>query len=91
MFKVKNRKGPNIFKSQFEEIDHHYKTRYSFNSYKISKASLKTKRLSISYRGPYLWNSILNKNLKLPRTLNSFKRLLKSHLFELDLNDKIYF
>ena len=91
MFKVKSSTSPIIFSSQFNEIDHRYKTRYSHDSFKIPKVSSKMKRLSISYRGPFLWNSILNSNLKSPRTLNSFKRLLKNYLFELDVNNAKYF
>jgi len=60
MHKIKNGTSPAIFRDQFREINHKYGTRYSENSYVIPKANLDSKRFSICYRGPSLWNSILS-------------------------------
>ena len=87
-FKVKNGTNPSIFKHQFTQFDHSYSTRHSKHSYKIPKALLKAKRFSILYRGPILWNTVLNKSLKAPRSFSSFKRLLKQFLTEFNANDK---
>ena len=64
MYKVKNGISPAIFRDQFHETNHKYETRYSKNPYEIPKAILDSKRLSISYRGPFLWNSTLSAELK---------------------------
>lgn len=74
MFKIKNGTSPALFHDQFEKIHHKYETRYSQHSYQIPKAFLKAKRLSIRYRGPFLWNLILSEKLKTETSLYSFKR-----------------
>ena len=77
MYKVKNGLCPDLFKTKFKEIDHKYETRYSKDAYKIPNAILDTKRFSIRYRGPRLWNNLLSQNLKTETSLHTFRRLLK--------------
>ena len=91
MFKVKHGLCPELFLNQFQQINHSYKTRYSKNSYHIPKAYLNSRRLSIRYRGPFLWNLILHHDLKKQTSLSPYKHLLKAYLLNIDFNSITYF
>ena len=56
MFKLKNEKTPQVFKTQFAKIQHRYPTRYSTNNYVIPRTTLRKTDFAITCRGPSLWN-----------------------------------
>ena len=87
MQRVKKSNCPTVFDEKFSEIQHRYNTRYSENAFKIPKAKTKVKRFSIRYRGPFLWNNVLNSELKeqaVRKSSTGFKKLLKSFLVNLE-------
>ena len=89
---VKTKTCPNLFITKFPEINHKYQTRYSKNAFKIQGARLNVKRFSIQYRGPFMWNNVLNKDLKLTCTEKSklcFQKSLKNYLINQDV-EKYY-
>ena len=87
MQRVKKSNCPTVFDEKFSEIQHRYNTRFSENAFKIPKAKTKVKRFSITYRGPFLWNNVLNSELKeqaVRKSSTGFKKLLKSFLVNLE-------
>ena len=85
---VKTANCPKLFLNQFSEINHKYETRYSKDSFKIQDAKLNVKRFAIRYRGPFIWNSVLNnefKKLSTEKSPTTFKKSLKKYIINLDL------
>ena len=64
MHKVKNEQTPQIFRTVFS-LTNKYNTR-SCRGLTFSKTLYKTKttQYNISFRGPYLWNSLIPTELK---------------------------
>ena len=81
MFQVKNDTIPQVFKNKFRFISHNYPTSYSKNSYTVPKRNKNYAKYSISYRGPYLWNNLLDNQAKEITSLALFKHKLKNMLF----------
>ena len=92
MQSVKTKTCPVLFRSQFPEINHKYRTRYSRNAFKIQGARLNVKRFSINYRGPFMWNNVLNNELKKTCTEKSklcFLKSVKNYIKNIDI-EKYY-
>ena len=53
-----------VFHETIKQPNAKYPTGFSNLSYSIKKCSLKSARYSVSYRGPTLWNTILDKRDK---------------------------
>ena len=88
MYQVKNGTIPKIFNNNFSTVDHYYPTRFALNSFQLPRSS-KTPKFSILLRGPKLWNQFLTNNEKDITTLDTFKRLLKKRI--LDINNELIF
>ena len=85
---VKTKTRPKSFLDQFPKISHKYQTRYSKNAFKIQGAKLAVKRFAIKYRGPFMWNNVLNKELKETCTEKSklcFNKSVKQYIMNLDI------
>ena len=80
MYKLKNEKIPQVFKTQFFKIQHRYPTRYSTNNYVIPRTTLRKTDFAITCRGPSLWNKVLPTEMKDIKSLQCFKSQLKQHL-----------
>ena len=90
MYKIKNNLAPNIFKNNFQDISHKYPTRHSAHNFQQLKTISKTTSFSISNRGPFLWNNILEDHDKTILTFSLFKNQIKRRLFSIK-NEVIYF
>jgi hypothetical protein len=90
MHKVKNEKVPAIFLSRFTYINHTYPTNYSQNSFKIPFAKYNYLKRSISHRGPYLWNNLVDKKSKETISFSLFKANIKKMLSDVQ-NEIQYF
>jgi len=86
MFKIHNNMLPAYFQPHFTLINHKYSTRHSIGNFLIPTTSLKKSDFSITCRGPRLWNSILNKDIKNITSIDLFKKTVKRYL--LNLNNK---
>ena len=80
MFKLQNELIPKYFYKSFSLINHKYETRHSINNYYIPPTSLKKSDFSITCRGPRLWKSVLDENMKKIKSIDIFKRTIKKHL-----------
>ena len=88
MGSVKTKTCPKAFLDQFPAISHKYQTRYSKNAFKIQSAKLIVKRFAIKYRGPFMWNNVLSKELKESCTEKSklcFNKSVKKYIMNLDI------
>ena len=64
MYRLGNTDIPAIFNDIVKKPEHKYPTKFSSLNYTLRKYSLNNSRFSISFRGPKLWNEILNKEEK---------------------------
>ena len=80
MYKFNNKMTPTIFNTLFKKIEHAYPTRFSNNNFVQPKTFSKTTNFSISKRGPYLWNTLLDNDTKSILTLDHFKTKVKQEL-----------
>ena len=85
MFKVNKKMAPTLFNSFLEKINHLYPTRFSENNYIQPKTYYSITKFSIANRGPKLWNTLLNNELKTISSIKQFKNKLKQKLL---INDK---
>ena len=83
MFRVKNNTIPEAFVNKFEIVHHHYQTRHSENNFIEPKIYFKATKFAISSRGPRLWNSLTDKDIKTITSTPLFKRRLKNHLIKI--------
>ena len=63
--------------------NHKHPATFSNLNYSIKKYSLKLTKYSISYRGPTLWNTILDKRDKEIESHLLFKKKIKSKLLDI--------
>ena len=89
MFRIKTNTAPCIFENQFTEIQHRYSTRFSKNSFVESQLVYSQTKLSVSSRGPRLWNKLLDQQQKSLDSETCFKKSIKLSL--LSLENKIRF
>ena len=61
MHRIKMGNIPEVFHETIKKPDHKYPTTFFNLNYSIKKYSLKSTKYSVSYRGPTLWNAILDK------------------------------
>ena len=83
MFRVKNNTIPEAFVNKFEIVHHHYPTRHSENNFIEPKIYFKATKFAISSRGPRLWNSLTDKDIKTITSTPLFKKRLKNHLIKI--------
>ena len=89
MFKMKTNAAPCIFENQFTEIQHHYTTRVSKNSFVEIQLVYTQIKPSVSSRGPRLWNKLLDQQQKSLEREICYKKSIK--FFLLSLENKIKF
>ena len=70
--------------------DHKYPETFSNLNYSIKNYSLKSTKLSISYRRPTLWNTILDKRDEEIEPHLLFKKKIKSKLLDIT-NEQMFF
>ena len=82
VYKHKNYKLPALFDAHFTRFSdvHSIDTRQAPNHYQIPKVRTEYRKLSISFRGPSIWNNIMKKNISPDVTLITFKYHLKGLL-----------
>ena len=90
MHKVKNETTLDIFKNRFSYINHGYPTNYSKHNFNIPLVKLNYLKRSISFRGPNLWNKLLDDTSKETISFSKFKTQIKSQLFDIE-NECQYF
>ena len=78
-----------VFHEAIKKRNHKYPTTFSNLNYSIKKYSLKSTKYSVSYRGPTLWNTILDKRDKEIESHLLYKKKIKSKL--LDITNKQMF
>ena len=78
-----NNVAPLIFNDMFKKSLHKYPTNFSHNNFSLRK-------YSISFRGPKLWNELLNTDEKQISSYNLFSRKVKSKLLDTE-NELRYF
>ena len=89
MHRIKMGNIPEVFHETIKKLNHKYPTTFSNLIYSIKKYSLKSTKYSVSYRGPTLWNTILDKRDKEIESHLLFKKKIKSKL--LDITDEQMF
>ena len=75
---------PAIFKDIVKKPVHKYPTKFLKLNYTLRKYYFTNSRFSISFRGPKLWNEILNKKEKELESHTYFRTCVKSKLLDLD-------
>ena len=80
MYQIRNKIAPLTFSESFEKIYHRYPTLFSQFNYKIPKTALSKSKYRISFRGPSVWNSLLQNSEKEIKSLSLFKSKLKLNL-----------
>ena len=88
MHKIKNNNSLPVFQPSFTEVNSKYKTKSSHKFYKPF-CNTKLAQYAITYRGPYLWNSIIDKKLQ-NVSFEVFKNKVKHICLQLE-NAHIYF
>ena len=88
-FKIKHNLSPCIFQNKFVAVDHKYQTTRNKNNFLLPKNNTKLTDFAISYRGPYLWNNVLETSFKTIDTLPVFKKKVKDNL--LNRTDELLF
>ena len=88
MYKIKNNITLPVFQPSFTEVNSKYNTKSSNKFYKPF-CNTKHAQYAITYRGPYLWNSIIDKKLQ-NNSLEVFKNTVKHICLQLE-NAHIYF
>ena len=64
MYRLGNSNITAIFNAIIKKPEHKYPTKFSSLKYTLKNYSFTNSRFSISFRGPKLWNEILNKEEK---------------------------
>ena len=59
MHEMKNRTVPSSFLEKFEQPSHWYSTRFSSGDYRKPQIKLRKCRFRISFRGPTIWNDLV--------------------------------
>ena len=90
MYRLENSDMPAIFNDIVKKPEHKYPTKFSSLNYTLRKYSFTNSRFSISFRGPKLWNEILNKEEKGLESHTLFKECVKLKLLDME-NEYSYF
>ena len=90
MYQIRNTTAPLTFSRSFEKTSHGYPTNFSQFNYKFPKAALSRSKFRISFRGPFIWNNILQNSEKEIESLPLFKSKLKLKLLSFS-NEITYF
>ena len=77
MYRLENSNIPAIFNDIVKKPEHKYPTKSSSLNYTLRKYSFTNSRFSISFRGPKLWNEILNKDERGLESHKLFKECIK--------------
>ena len=85
MYKYKNNLLPSAFVSYFPTPEHAYPTR-SNSEYTSTYPRTNTRKFSIKYQGPLLWNKLPG-SLKTAKSLPHFKQLVRAHVAKKIEND----
>ena len=80
MYRLENSNIPAIFNDIVKKPEHKYPTKSSSLNYTLRKYSFTNGRFSISFRGPKLWNEILNKDERGLESHKLFKECIKLKL-----------
>ena len=80
MHKVNNQETPRILNDLIKRPVHKYPTNFSKLIFCLKNVSLNSKRNSISFRGPKLWNEILHEEGKEFESYSLFQNKIKSKL-----------
>ena len=88
MHKVNNQETPGILNDLIKRPVHKYPTNFSKLIFCLKNVSLNSKRNSISFRGPKLWNEILHEEGKEFESYSLFQNKIKSKLLMIQ-NKKI--
>ena len=87
VFKFYNGSAPDYLSEIYFPADHDgIRTRFSFQKLKLPFKRTNMGKNSLSFIGPYLWNSLAN-NFKMCLNVNNFKHLFKKH-FLLEIKKK---
>ena len=89
MHKLNNDKTPKVFNDIIKRPEHRYPTNFSNLNFSLKSYALNNTKFSISFRGPKLWNDILNKQEKEIQPYKLFQKKMKTKL--LDLENEISF
>lgn len=84
MFKVKQQLIPESLCHCFQEINHVYPTRSSSTDFKIPLPNSKMQKFSIQFRGPSLWNNVLNYEDKTITSILLFKNKIKKKILYIE-------
>ena len=83
-FKSRNNLAPKLFQEKFKTIKNKYKTRNNSQNVYLPKSINKSSDFKISFRGPLLWNKLLNEECKTSKCLYTVKSKLKKQLLDND-------
>ena len=89
MHKVKNNNITHVFKQSFSEVSNKYNTKSSSINFYKPLCKTKCAQYAISYRGPYLWNSLVPRSLQTIPFI-TFKQKIKTMCLKID-NEVTYF
>ena len=90
MHRIKMGNIPEVFHETIKKLNHKYPTTFSNLIYSINKYSLKSTKYSVSYRGPTLWNTILDKRDKEIESHLLFKKKIKSKLLDITIEQMFF-
>ena len=90
MERIKMRNISEVFHKTIKEPNHKYPTTFSKLNYSIKKYSLKLTIYSVSYRGPTLWNTIIDKRDKEIKSHLLFKYEIKFKLLDITYEQLLF-
>ena len=90
MHRIKMGNIPEVFHETTKKPNHKYPATFSNLNCSIKKYFLQSTKYSVSYRGPTLWNTILDKRDKEIDSHLIFKKKIKSKLLDIT-NEQMFF
>ena len=73
MFKIKRDSAPTAFRNDFRKISHRCPTGFSQSNFVEGNILSNQIKFAVSFRGPRLWNQLLNEEQNNVAYINGFK------------------
>ena len=80
MFKMKQDSGPTAFQNDLREISYRYPTGFSQSNFVEGNTLSNQTKFAVSFRGPSLWNWLLNQEQKNMTYISCFRNSVKTSL-----------
>ena len=87
---MKGNTAPCFFENQWATIQHQYSTKFSKNNFVENHLVYCQTKLSVSSRGPRLWNKLLDQQKKALDHETCFKKLIKLSLLSFEKQKRFF-